>query len=717
MLDVAQFNSEDDHGLRRFTSVVCPQGLFAIAEITPEGFVTGRTFDLPEELDGLTRRVSERRGRANQYFTLNEPVPRSEQTGKNGRVAERDIRKIRGIDIDIDPAKDATFASERERLLEMAAQMKAGQHGAPTAVVDSGGGIQAIYLFETPIDATPDNVAAVKRVAKALAQKLGGDATHSLDHLFRLPFTENLPDERKRKRGRKPAKARLIWCSVKDRRHTLLSLCDFAPPSPEPTPSPAAKVVIDGREIEFVLGAPENLEDELAARLERAKAERPALAKLIESECEDRSGRDFAIACACTEAGITDPTDLACIVGAHSEKAAEKGEAAAAYLQSTVERALAKTKPCRAEDFFTPVGESAPKGDEASSGKRTFKVYTAGESARLAMTRRAKPLVERLLDCGALSVIYGVPGVGKSFVMLDMAYRVAAGKPHGDRKVTQGPVVYVAAEGGGGIHARVKALVDTHGEHDAEGFPIPFYILPERVNLRDHRADLTPFLDMLRDAERQAGKLVLVVIDTLARSMGGGDENSPVDMGAMVEHFDRIRHATGAHVAVVHHTGKDATRGMRGHSSLLGAIDTELEVVEGEVRSEKQRDMESGESFGYRLESVYVGVDDEGIPVKTAIARIVAPEERQGAIDPAQLQPLQRKIVDILRSAGAGAALKVEEMADALIAPNGKPYGHGSIRKRLSELRDAGLVEKIGKDRWALRADILSETDEVDESP
>jgi hypothetical protein len=379
--NIAENVSEDDNGARRFISVLCPQGNLAIAEITTDGVVTGETFRLPEEMDGLIRRVSDRRGRANQYFTLNEPCPRGEQTGKNGRVAEGDIRKIRGIVIDIDPAKDAPFAAERERLLERAAQMKDGQHGAPTAVVDSGGGIQALYLFKAPLDATPDNAATVKKVAKALAQKLGGDATHSLDHLFRLPFTENLPDDRKRNRGREPAKARLIWCSVKDRRHTLLSLCAFAPPSPEPTLSPAARVVIDGREIAFVLGAPENLDDDLAARLERAKAERPALAKRLESECADRSERDFAIACACIEAGFTDPTELACIVAAHSEKAAERGDGAVGYLQNTVGKALAKTTPRRAEDYLENLESGA--GDAAGASEEPLDIFEHDDPAEL----------------------------------------------------------------------------------------------------------------------------------------------------------------------------------------------------------------------------------------------------------------------------------------------------------------------------------------------
>jgi hypothetical protein len=327
----------------------------------------------------------------------------------------------------------------------------------------------------------------------------------------------------------------------------------------------------------------------------------------------------------------------------------------------------------------------------------------------MALATRAKPLVEGLMDCGAFSVVYGAPGAGKSFVMLRLAHCVAAGRPFGGRKVTQGAVAYVAAEGGGGIHARVKALRDECGSYGDEGFPVPFYLLPETIDLRDPRADLGPFLDALRDLEGKAGKLVLVVVDTLARAMGGGDENSPVDMGLLVANLDKIRTATGAHVAVVHHTGKDAARGMRGHSSLLGAIDTELEVVDGVVRTGKQRDIESGQSFAFRLRSVALGTGAEGRPVRSAIAEISEADE--GRVTPAhkRLAPLAAKILAILTAARGSEPICKDEIGASLFASEGRETPSDSIRKSLYTLKVAGLAEQLGNRKWRASADKLSE--------
>src|SRR5690606_23490334 len=118
----------------------------------------------------------------------------------------------------------------------------------------------------------------------------------------------------------------------------------------------------------------------------------------------------------------------------------------------------------------------------------------------------------------------------------------------------------------------------------------------------------------------------LIVIDTLSRVMAGGDENGPVDMTAFIKNVDRIRHATGAHIMIVHHTGKDVARGARGHSSLRAATDTEIEVAtdETEVRLAKvtkQRDLAGGEEFAFKLDAVALGVDQDGDAVTTCIVQ------------------------------------------------------------------------------------------------
>jgi hypothetical protein len=107
--------------------------------------------------------------------------------------------------------------------------------------------------------------------------------------------------------------------------------------------------------------------------------------------------------------------------------------------------------------------------------------------------------------------------------------------------------------------------------------------------------------------------------------MHGGDENSGEDMGAVVRHADLIRVQTGAHVMFIHHCGKDAARGARGHSSLRAACDTEIEVSGKEgtrtAKVTKQRDFACGDAFGFDLEAVTLGTDDDGDAIRTCIVR------------------------------------------------------------------------------------------------
>jgi hypothetical protein len=119
----------------------------------------------------------------------------------------------------------------------------------------------------------------------------------------------------------------------------------------------------------------------------------------------------------------------------------------------------------------------------------------------------------------------------------------------------------------------------------------------------------------------------LVILDTLARAMGGGDENKGQDMGTAVASMDSVRLATGAHVLLVHHCGKNEALGARGHSSLRAAVDTEIEIsrADGEnistVRVTKQRDMPTGDPMPFSLESVMLGLDRRGKPITSCVVR------------------------------------------------------------------------------------------------
>jgi len=245
------------------------------------------------------------------------------------------------------------------------------------------------------------------------------------------------------------------------------------------------------------------------------------------------------------------------------------------------------------------------------------------EGRQRALTAGMKPLIKGLLDTAAMSVLYGESNSGKSFLALDFSYHVAAGAAWNGCKTTQGLVVYVAAEGGGGIFKRLEAL-GRHYSVEATG-ALPFEIIPCPVDLlRAGKAgDTEALIALVRSIEaKHAQPVALVVIDTLSRAIAGGDENAPTDMGAIVRNFDRIRTATGAHLMVVHHSGKDKARGARGHSLLRAATDTELEVDNHVITATKQRELDAGEPIRFNLKTVEIGRDADGDKVTSCIVEL-----------------------------------------------------------------------------------------------
>lgn len=209
-------------------------------------------------------------------------------------------------------------------------------------------------------------------------------------------------------------------------------------------------------------------------------------------------------------------------------------------------------------------------------------------------------LIDGVLPAAALALLVGPPGCGKSFLALDWALCRASGLPWQDRSVEAGAVAYVAAEGVAGLSPRVRAWKTSRMWVGADP---PLYILPAAVPLAE--------------AEESAGLLAalsalpsmpgLVVVDTLARSMEGRDENSAGDMGALVQGCDLIRRETGATVLLIHHTNASGER-ERGSTALRGAVDVQaqLKPEEGERGSltltcEKMKDSAPFERLRLRL--------------------------------------------------------------------------------------------------------------------
>ena len=237
--------------------------------------------------------------------------------------------------------------------------------------------------------------------------------------------------------------------------------------------------------------------------------------------------------------------------------------------------------------------------------ERRYKLRTAAELAAL------PPLVwlvRGVLPAEGLAALFGASGSGKTFLALDAAAAIADGRRWFTYRVNPAPVVYVGLEGEAGLSQRVQAWDRHHGRPAPDGLRFvvsqPFDLLQP-----DDVAELA-------EACRGAG---LVVVDTLNRAAPGVDENSSQDMGRIIEAAADLQRRIGGLVLLIHHAGKDSTKGMRGHSSLHAALDAAIEVRrDGDAREwriAKSKDGADAESIPFRLEVVTLGLEPDGTPM------------------------------------------------------------------------------------------------------
>ncbi|MET3838746.1 AAA family ATPase [Bradyrhizobium sp. OAE829] len=222
-------------------------------------------------------------------------------------------------------------------------------------------------------------------------------------------------------------------------------------------------------------------------------------------------------------------------------------------------------------------------------------------------------LVRHMLGMGETSTFYGAPGCGKGVIIEDMCLHICAGIEWHGRPVTPGAVVYVALERKKLVERRAIAFRKKHDLHD-----LPFAVVGGVHDFRDPRTALW-LADLCEEVKIATGEqVVLIVIDTLSRALAGGDENSPKDMGAVVNSTAVIQERTGSHVLWVHHMPHEGDR-MRGHGALLGAMDTTLHVVKSaggrSATVVKANDSEEGERVAFDLESIEIGDDGTTAPV------------------------------------------------------------------------------------------------------
>lgn len=257
--------------------------------------------------------------------------------------------------------------------------------------------------------------------------------------------------------------------------------------------------------------------------------------------------------------------------------------------------------------------------------------------------RNLPPLAWRVrgvLPAVGLAALYGPSASGKSFLAFDMAASIAEGQRWFDCRVEAAPVVYAALEGEAGFKLRAQAWETSRGR-----------ALPDGLRMMLQPFKLTDGQDVL-DLAAVVPAGAVVVLDTLNRAAPTADENSSRDMGEILEAAKTLQTLTGGLVVLVHHTGKNAAAGLRGHSSLFAAMDAAIEVSrEGDRREwkvAKSKDGQDGTAHQFKLQVEALGVEETGEAITSCVV------VRDTALDEVRAVKLpqggnQRVILDALR--------------------------------------------------------------------
>jgi len=320
---------------------------------------------------------------------------------------------------------------------------------------------------------------------------------------------------------------------------------------------------------------------------------------------------------------------------------------------------------------------------------RHFSLLSDYDLDRLPLSRWT---VKKLIPDSGVGLVYGASGSYKSFLALDLLAHISNGIEWFGHRVTACPAVYIPFEGRGGIPKRVRAwrLATSRSRDKQLSSNVRYISEPMNLRLQEERDKLVL---TLQENDWSGGVLC---IDTLAQAAGGFEENSSKDMGEMLAIFNELQTRLGGVVLVVHHSGKDASKGPRGHSSLIASVDFSIACssdsgkYNGSFVSEKVKDDEAGAKCFFSMLPVHLGYDSDGDEITSLTVR-----------------PTQNAAQDKAKSYDANIEAEDDNFIFEWIA---KEETHGSYpsknslknqlgemkeKRKITQVRVAGAIERL----------------------
>lgn len=330
---------------------------------------------------------------------------------------------------------------------------------------------------------------------------------------------------------------------------------------------------------------------------------------------------------------------------------------------------------------------------EPKGGK--FKITSDDEFA--AQESSLKWLLKGFLPKGQLGVLYGESGSGKSFATLDMCAAICRGvESWNGHRVTAGRVLYVVAEGVSGFRQRIKAYCHQQAIPRI-GMDVIYDITPNLINV----AQITDLISEIRQREPYD----LIVMDTFAQVMAGADENNGQDVGNALSQCKRIAARCGAMVLLVHHSGKDVSKGSRGHSSIKAACDVEIKVERSNdtrsITTSKMKDGIEGVGYLFSLHTVVLGTDEDGDDITSCIVEFkgsgqVKPEgkKKTGANELALLDALHNVLGLSGDESGVETARVQAEFCAQFDPSKRQSYKNQAFKRALETLLEKGAISE-----------------------